>query len=143
MASIYAERAEPGVRGNGPLEIDLLGGEINSKNSESQSKGQAATGRLKSHFDRAVEVLSWKLDLASAAAEWRKDARSDGLDPVVLLRLAKESLRDAEQRRKAAERAEIEALYRNGLGLPLFDYAEGGLHDLPSSTPSWAAIRVG
>jgi hypothetical protein len=43
--------------------------------------------------------------------------------PTVLIRLTREHLRDAEQRCKAAEAAEVEDLYRRGLGLPLFDYA--------------------
>jgi uncharacterized protein (UPF0335 family) len=125
MRQPNAEKAEPGDCGNGLPGNDLLGGEINQRDSENQAPGQAANGQLRSHFDRAVELLEQKLELATTVAEWRKEARNDGLDPVVLLRLAKESLRDAEQRRKAAERAEIEELYRNGLGLPLFDYAEG------------------
>jgi hypothetical protein len=42
------------------------------------------------------------------------------LVPNVVLQLAREHLWDAEQQRKAAERAEIEELYRQGLDLPLF-----------------------
>jgi uncharacterized protein (UPF0335 family) len=78
---------------------------------------------LRSHFDRAVDLLEQKAALAADIAEWRDQARSDGLDAAALLQIAKEQLQDAEQRRKAAERAETEAVYRNGLGLPLFDHA--------------------
>ena len=48
------------------------------------------------------------------------EARAEGLTPGVLLKLAREHLQDAEQRRKAVEQAEIEELYRQGLDLPLF-----------------------
>ncbi|MPZ57507.1 MAG: DUF2312 domain-containing protein [Rhizobiales bacterium] len=84
------------------------------------------TGTLKSHFDRAVELLKQKTDLSADISEWRRQAKGDGLAPGVLVRLARESLRDAEQCRKAAEQAEIEELYRQGIGLPLFDYARAG-----------------
>jgi uncharacterized protein (UPF0335 family) len=80
---------------------------------------------LKSHFDRAVTLLEEKAVLFGDIAAWRKQAKGDGLAPAILLRLAREHLRDAEQQRKAAEQAEIEELYRRGIGLPLFDYASG------------------
>jgi uncharacterized protein (UPF0335 family) len=78
---------------------------------------------LKTHFDSAVRLLEQKADLATDIAEWRRQARGNGLVPKVIIKLAREHLRDAEQRRKAAEAAEIEELYRQGLGLPLFDHA--------------------
>jgi hypothetical protein len=78
---------------------------------------------LKAHFDRAVDLLEQKAALAADTAEWRRQARGDGLVPAVLVKLAREHLRDAEQRRNAAEAAEVEELYRQGLGLPLFDFA--------------------
>jgi hypothetical protein len=78
---------------------------------------------LKAHFERAVALLEQKTELAADIAEWRRQVRADGLVPPVLLKLAREHLRDAEQRRKAAEAAEVEELYRQGLGLPLFDFA--------------------
>jgi hypothetical protein len=82
-----------------------------------------AAGALKSHFDRAVGILGQQAELRSDLAEWRKQAKDDGLAPAVIIKLAREHLRDAEQRRKAAEAAETEELYRQGLGLPLFDHA--------------------
>ena len=81
------------------------------------------TDALKSHFDHAVSILERQAELRSDLAEWRKKAKDDGLAPAVIIKLAREHLRDAEQRRKAAEAAEIEELYRQGLGLPLFDHA--------------------
>jgi hypothetical protein len=78
---------------------------------------------LKSHFDRAVELLEQKAELAADVAEWRRQTRDDGFVPTAIIKLAREHLRTAEQRRKAAEAAEVEELYRQGLGLPLFDYA--------------------
>jgi uncharacterized protein (UPF0335 family) len=78
---------------------------------------------LKAHFDRAVALLEQKADLAEDIAEWRRQARDEGLVPAALVKLAREHLRDAEQRRRAAEAAEVERLYREGLGLPLFDWA--------------------
>jgi hypothetical protein len=78
---------------------------------------------LKGHFDRAVALLEQKTDLAADIAEWRRRARAEGLVPTALINLAREHLRDAEQQRKAAEAAEVEKLYRQGLGLPLFDRA--------------------
>ena len=78
---------------------------------------------LKSHFDSAVGLLEQKADLATDIAEWRRQARGDGLVAPVIIKLAREHLRDAEHRRKAAEEAEVEELYRQGLGLPLFDFA--------------------
>src|ERR1700736_6008891 len=96
------------------METKILSPEPNSN-----SKG------LRSHFDRAVNLLEQKAALAADIAEWRDQARSDGLDAAALLQIAKEQRQDAEQHRKAAERAETEALYRNGLGLPLFDHARG------------------
>ena len=97
------------------MEVKILSPKPNSNSN----KG------LRSHFDRAVDLLEQKAALAADIAEWRDQARSDGLDAAALLQIAKEHLQDAEQRRKAAERAETEALYRNGLGLPLFDHAMG------------------
>jgi hypothetical protein len=77
---------------------------------------------LKSHFDAAVDILGRKAELAATLAEWRQRARGDGLEPAVIFYLARKHLQDANQRRKAAERAELEELYRQGIGLPLFDY---------------------
>jgi uncharacterized protein (UPF0335 family) len=87
-------------------------------------RDRPSTG-LRIHFDRAVELLQQKAALAADITEWRGQASGDGLDAGVILRLAREYLLDAEQRRKEAERAETEDLYRNGLGLPLFDHARG------------------
>ena len=69
--------------------------------------------------------MTQKNSLAADIGAWRKQARDEGLSPVVLLKLAREHLRNVEQLTKAAEQAEIEQLYRLGLGLPLFDYASG------------------
>jgi len=80
---------------------------------------------LKSHFDAAVDILGRKAELGAILAEWLQKVRGDGLEPAVIFCLAREHCRDADQRRKAAERAEIEELYRQGIGLPLFDYARG------------------
>lgn len=81
--------------------------------------------QIKAHFDRAVALLENMAAVRADIKEWRGQARADGLDPGTLMKLAREYLLDAEQRRKAAERAEIEALYRETIGLPLFDFAEG------------------
>jgi uncharacterized protein (UPF0335 family) len=78
---------------------------------------------LKNHFDRAVALLEARAAALADLKAWRADARGDGLDPAALVRLAREHLLDADQRRKAAERAEVEELYRQTLGLPLFDHA--------------------
>ena len=80
------------------------------------------SGQLRLHFDRATVLLEQMADLRSDIAEWRRQARNGGLEPRTLLKLAKEVLRDAEQRRKDAEKAETEEAYRQGLGLPLFDW---------------------
>jgi uncharacterized protein (UPF0335 family) len=77
---------------------------------------------LKSHFDSAVRLLEQKADLATDIAEWRRQARGDGLVPKVIIKLAREHLQDAERRRRAAEEAEVEELYRRGLDLPLFGW---------------------
>jgi hypothetical protein len=86
---------------------------------------ETRTHSLKPHFDRAVELLKARRAVLSEIKTWRAEARAEGLDPTALLRLAREHLFDADQRRKAAERAEVEELYRQGLGLPLFDHATG------------------
>jgi hypothetical protein len=78
---------------------------------------------LKSHFDRAVGLLEQKAELAADVAEWRRQVRCDGLEPTVIIKLARDHLRTADERRRAAELAEVEELYRQGLGLPLFDFA--------------------
>jgi hypothetical protein len=80
------------------------------------------TGALESHFDRAVGILGQQAKFRGDLAEWRKRAKDDGLAPAVIIKLAREHLRDAEPRRKAAEAADIEELYRQGL-LPLLDHA--------------------
>ena len=80
---------------------------------------------LKPHFDRAVELLKARRAVLSDIKTWRAEARAEGLDPFALLHLAREHLFDADQRRKAAEQAEVEELDRQGLGLPLFDHATG------------------
>jgi uncharacterized protein (UPF0335 family) len=77
---------------------------------------------LKSHFDRAVELLEQKAELTNDVAEWRRQVRGDGLVPTVIIRLARDHLRTADEHRRAAELAEVEELYRQGLGLPLFDW---------------------
>jgi hypothetical protein len=78
---------------------------------------------LKSHFDRAVGLLEQKSELAGDVAEWRRQVRADGLVPTVIIKLARDHRRTADERRRAAELAEVEELYRQGLGLPLFDFA--------------------
>jgi hypothetical protein len=78
---------------------------------------------LKRHFDQALALLEQKASLAADIAQWRDAARKAGLDPRALLKLGREHLRDEAQRRRAAEQAEVEELYRRGLGLPLLDYA--------------------
>jgi hypothetical protein len=75
---------------------------------------------LKSHFDAALPLLERRAELAIEVAAWRTKVRDEGLVPMVLLKLAREHIRNAEQRRKAEEQAEIEELYRQGLDLPLF-----------------------
>jgi uncharacterized protein (UPF0335 family) len=82
---------------------------------------EAGGQTLKLHFHHAVELLEQKAAVGADLAEWRNQARGAGLDPRALVKLAREHLRDAEQRRKAAEQEEIEELYRRGLGLPLFE----------------------
>ena len=82
----------------------------------------ATAGILKAHFDRAVRVLEQQADLRADLAGWRKQAKDDGLVPAAIIKLVREHLRDAEQQRKAAEAAEVEVLYRQDLGLPLFDF---------------------
>ena len=77
----------------------------------------------KSHFDAVIDVLNRKAELAAELTEWHRQVRGDGLEPIAILQLARRHLWDAERRRKAAEREETEELYRQGLGLPLFDYA--------------------
>ena len=77
---------------------------------------------LKSHFDRAVNLIGQKANLRSDIAEWRKQAKDEGLDPSVIFKLARDHLRNSEQRRKAEQAAETEELYRRGIGLPLFDH---------------------
>jgi uncharacterized protein (UPF0335 family) len=99
---------------------DQLSGLISSS-TPSANANQA----VKAHFDRAVELLETRAAVLADTKAWRAEARGDGLDPAALLALAREHLLDADQRRKAAERAEIEELYRQCLGLPLFDYARG------------------
>jgi uncharacterized protein (UPF0335 family) len=84
----------------------------------------ATNQTLKQHFDQALALLEQKADLAADIGQWREKARKDGLDPRALLKLGKEKLRDEAQRRRAAEQAEVEELYRQGLGLPLFDHAD-------------------
>jgi uncharacterized protein (UPF0335 family) len=92
-----------------------------SRESPSASDETRSAG-LRLHFERATALLDQMETLRADIAEWRRQARGDGLDPRALLKLAREELRDAEQRRKAAEQAELEEMYRQGLGLPLFDW---------------------
>ncbi len=103
-------------------EVMFSGKEIVAENSTSTGNGQA-NPVLKAHFDRAVGLLEQARAIRADLGEWRKQAKAEGLEPTVIVKLAREHLRDAEQERKAREAAEIEHLYRNGLGLPLFDWA--------------------
>jgi hypothetical protein len=116
MAQHANARRQPGAA------VISLDETITSKNSATGVNGQA-NPILKAHFACAVELLEQKVELAADVAEWRRRGRADGLVPTALVKLAREHLRDAEQRRKAAEAAEVEELYRQGLGLPLFDFA--------------------
>jgi uncharacterized protein (UPF0335 family) len=100
---------------------DALGKEIVADDSATATNGQA-NPILKAHFDRAVELLEQKAELATDVAEWRRQARGDGLVPKVIIKLAREHLQDSERRRRAAEEAEVEELYRQGLDLPLFGW---------------------
>jgi uncharacterized protein (UPF0335 family) len=97
----------------------------NFRPEDSGSTSTNANQAVKAHFERAVALLEARAAVLADIKAWRGEARGDGLDPAALLRLAREHLLDAEQRRKAAERAEVEELYRQCLGLPLFDYARG------------------
>jgi hypothetical protein len=81
-------------------------------------------GTLKLQFDAALDLLRKRLRLGAAWTEWRKGVKEDGLDANVLIKLAREYLRNAEERRKAFETAEIERLYRQGLDLPLLAWGE-------------------
>jgi uncharacterized protein (UPF0335 family) len=78
---------------------------------------------LRDHFDVVIELLLEKAKLNAKFVEWRQEAKSAGLDARALFKLGREHLRDEAQRRKAAEQAEVEELYRRGLGLPLFECA--------------------
>src|SRR5262249_11432591 len=110
VASVPARVSEPG------------NGRALSKGA--QVNTPATTNRaVKAHFERAVELLEARAAALADIKTWRAEARSEGLDPAALLRLAREHLLDADQRRKAAERTEVEELYRQCLGLPLFEYA--------------------
>jgi hypothetical protein len=71
---------------------------------------------LKTQFATAVALLEEKAALRDRVADWRRKAAAEGLSPSVLLKLAKESLQDEEERRKAAEQLEVEELYRKELG---------------------------
>jgi len=97
----------------------------NFKPKRSDSKNPSANQSVKAHFERAVELLEARAAVLANIKALRGEARGDGLDPAALLKLAREHLLDADQRRKAAERAEVEELYRQCLGLPLFDHAMG------------------
>jgi uncharacterized protein (UPF0335 family) len=92
-------------------------------NAQDSATTSSVNPILKAHFDRAVELLEQKAELAEDIAEWRQQVRAEGLVSTALIKLAREYLRDAEQKRRAAEAAEVERLYRAGLGLPLFDWA--------------------
>jgi uncharacterized protein (UPF0335 family) len=81
---------------------------------------RAQATRLRAHFARAVTLLEERSAHRTDFKEWRGQARGDGLDPRALVKLAREHLREADQHRRAAEQAEVEELYRQGLGLPLF-----------------------
>jgi hypothetical protein len=83
-------------------------------------------GTLKLQFDAALDLLQERLRLGAEWTEWRKKVRADGLDANVLLKLARENLPTAEERRKAFETAEIERLYRQGLDLPLLAWGKEG-----------------
>ena len=108
--------------GGGVSAVAQLGQAITTEDSANTVNGQA-NPVLKAHFDRAVALLEQKAALGADLGEWRKQAKAEGLEPAVIIKLAREHLRDAEQERKAREAAEIEHLYRQGLGLPLFDWA--------------------
>jgi uncharacterized protein (UPF0335 family) len=107
----------------GTGDADPLEKKITRKHSSTSTP--IANQAVKAHFDRAVDLLEQRRAVLADIAEWRNQTRGEGLDPAALLKLAHEHLLDGEQRRKAAERAETEALYREYIGLPLFDYAKG------------------
>src|SRR5262249_61736753 len=69
-----------------------------------------ANQALKAHFERAVELLEARATVLADIKAWRAEARGEGLDPIALPRLARAHLLDADQRRKAAARAEVEDL---------------------------------
>jgi hypothetical protein len=71
---------------------------------------------IKTQFATVVALLEEMERLRDLVAAWRKQATGEGLAPSVLLKLAKEHMRDGEERRKAAEQAEIADLYRKELG---------------------------
>lgn len=105
-----------------PAAATFSGKEIVAEDTTGNVNGQASPV-LKAHFDRAVELLEQARVIRADLGEWRKQAKAEGLEPTVIVKLAREHLRDAEQELKAREAAEIEHLYRAGLGLPLFDWA--------------------
>jgi hypothetical protein len=72
---------------------------------------------LKTQFATAVALLEEKKRLQDQITDWRKKAAGEGLSPGVLLKLAREHLRDENERRRAIERLEVEELYREQLRL--------------------------
>jgi hypothetical protein len=56
------------------MEVKILSPKPNSNSN----KG------LRSHFDRAVDLLGQKAALAADITEWRDQAQSDGLDAAVI-----------------------------------------------------------
>ena len=111
-----ARAADPGAAAH------ALRQEIVADDSATAINGQApASTGLADHFARCVDLLEQAGAVRADIAEWRRQVREEGLVPKVIIKLAREHLQDAEQRRKAAEEAEVEELYRQGLDLPLFD----------------------
>jgi hypothetical protein len=98
-------------------------GDASSRAADPAAAPHASASGLADHFARCLDLLEQASAVRADLAVWRKQARDNGLEPAVIVKLAREHLRDAEQERKAREAAEIERAYRAGLGLPLFNWA--------------------
>src|SRR5262245_59536482 len=101
--------------GAAPLERDGAAKQRYASSIKADPDRRQGASELQAHFERAVALLEQKAELQADIREWKKQARGSGLDPAALLKHAKESLLDADQRRKAAEKAEVEALYHDKL----------------------------
>src|SRR5262249_53571859 len=103
-----------------PGDVEMIGTGVDvegQRDATSDTNNKPLT--LTAHFDEIVNLLERQNELREEFSNWRSRTRSNGLHAGALIKLGREHSPTEDPRRRAADAAEVERLYRQGLDLPL------------------------